>query len=410
MSLIKSIQSTDKIFLINGNHYCIVICDSKTPIYALALYNNGVLVSPEIIYRYDLKHSINKIIYDTAGVNSFDFQSLTSQSTTNSSLSFYHSTNKSININKFISSFYTSNYENRKVEFIKKYSNKTLAELSERILCDYNIEFHIRFIEEAIIALFNAIIYDIKDKHLIFYIHIIAYHCIFGLIIMLNELTENQIIELNFIDIKKNLKKFKYENINEVGLRNIISNTDCEWCPNKSSYRYLTFVNKLTESINDPKSKNLIKNLDPSFIPIGHLLGEFPRSIRIKDTLQWDTLDIYHTTPKWVENPIVIGYYLKGPSEMHIHFKIRSPKQSSTETDKRKIERGSECHTKNKLYLQEVLGKLNKVDPKNNIDIKDIPNIANLCKILEYKLIYLELSEREKKTNIKYFYNIWEKQ
>ena len=55
------------------------------------------------------------------------------------------------------------------------------------------------------------------------------------------------------------------------------------------------------------------------------------------------------------------------------------------------------CKSKNKLLLREIVKKLNVITP-------DKINVEDLCVLIRSKLIRMELIERVKKSNIKYFY------
>ena len=71
--------------------------------------------------------------------------------------------------------------------------------------------------------------------------------------------------------------------------------------------------------------------------------------------------------------------------------------------DNRKIQSGLNCLNIDKPDLFLICKKL-------KIDISKIKNRKNtICDLIKFELIRLELEERKKKSNIRYFYFYWEK-
>src|SRR5690606_14524583 len=89
---------------------------------------------------------------------------------------------------------------------------------------------------------------------------------------------------------------------------------------------------------------------------------------------QWITIPA--TVQKWIENDIVIGYYefVSKPQ-----FKLRSPNIDKSVLDKRKIEKGSVCTSKLKIFLMKLVERLGI---KTRINRRH-----SLCDAIELELI-----------------------
>jgi hypothetical protein len=147
--------------------------------------------------------------------------------------------------------------------------------------------------------------------------------------------------------------------------------------------------------------ESIIK-VDPEVLPLGYILSDIPRFYR-PDMGWYDDPEYLKLKEPWDENNVIIGYDEKTETGIHITFKIRSPVQNITNNkDKRTIEKGSACLNKSKEFVMLIFKKLGvKLEAKMNVD--------NLCQELKAHLVAREISERQKGTNIKWFYFYYEK-
>ena len=108
---------------------------------------------------------------------------------------------------------------------------------------------------------------------------------------------------------------------------------------------------------------------------------------------------------KWEENNIIIGYDEKSKTGIHIRFKVRSPIQDIKKyKDTRKIEKGTVCSSKSKVFLYQLANIL-------KIELPSKINVIQLCNTIRSKLIFNEIKERNiPNSNIKWFYMYYEKQ
>ena len=108
---------------------------------------------------------------------------------------------------------------------------------------------------------------------------------------------------------------------------------------------------------------------------------------------------------KFIDNPNIIGYLEKVNIGFDIIFKIKTDNTAKKLSDKRQIQTGLNCLNIDKPELFEICKKL-KIDKDKLSQIKNRKN--NICDLIKFELIRLELEERKKKSNIKYFYFYWE--
>jgi hypothetical protein len=214
----------------------------------------------------------------------------------------------------------------------------------------------------------------------------------------------------------------------------------CSWCPEKC----LNIYNKMYEYMIDIKPG---KSIPSNLLPVGHILsdrlkvykseglynkseGLYNKSevtnkkseglYKSKSEQQSETEQHSELTGlgkwievaneakiKWKENDIIIGYLEKAKNSTEIRFKLRTPSHKlKSFNDSRMIEKGVLCVTKSKAEIQELINKLDEKIPKNVKSSIVNDSLQNLCVQLQHKLIYLEIQERNKNSNIKYFYNV----
>lgn len=198
----------------------------------------------------------------------------------------------------------------------------------------------------------------------------------------LKNVTDTKIFRTN---LKKLVENYSDENVR---LINIFTEFDSEF--HKSLIKYYV-------EHNDKRIKHVIKLYDDLDLLIkdkGKIVGYKDNKLNViyKED-QWITIPA--TMQKWEENDIVIGYYefVSKPQ-----FKLRSPNIDKSVLDKRKIEKGSVCTSKLKIFLMKLVERLGI---KTRINRRH-----SLCDAIELELINREIKERQKKSNIKYIY-IW---
>ena len=181
-------------------------------------------------------------------------------------------------------------------------------------------------------------------------------------------------------------------------LKSTFNRTSNMWIPQEFRQEFNNTINK-SLSLFEGRKKRIkqITKIDANLLPIGHFISKFPR--------------IYHPVKLWDENPtymqneieykendILIGFDERSSTGVHIRFKIRNPIHNIKKyKDNRQTEKGTVCKSKSKTFLKTVAKKLGAIIP-------DKINVDDLCVIIKSKLVRLELKERIKKSNIKYFY------
>lgn len=295
-----------------------------------------------------------------------------------------------INVQDYLLDETDASYDIRKPHFHNKYEKATLVNMMDAI-CEYTISFHISFIEEIIQYLFNKIINRTGQGEMdAFYIKMLYYYDLHELILFYD--TSKEYIRATY--------DFPCTNCTTVSsqiksLESSLSHSGCHWCPDVSKVSFYQSVEIMTNAINNKKSIN------GSIVPLGYFIDTTPRFYH-PDKGWYDAADYAKSCTKYIENDILIGYHQKTKTGLHVRFKIRSPIDDKVKLkDSRKIEKGSLCDTKSKTELISFTQKLGV-----SLDIK--MNTSDICEEIRARLIYLELSERKKKSNIKYFYQYWE--
>jgi hypothetical protein len=344
-----------------------------------------------------------------------------------------------IKVGKYIKNISSeSNYDIRKVHFKNQYANVKMNKMSN-ILGFYNVNFHVRFLEETIKYIFQSWIYPtdiIRSEYHEFYFKILYYYDILGVIIWASTSREYIIKAYakyihNFDSSKNNIKRLELE-LSKSSTSDTIKHKDALkknrilWVPPEIQVKYkaslkqsLALLEKSSKKLSKktPKMKvstaesdnpstnqfldNDITKTDADKLPVGHFLQNVPRFFHPEKDW-YDAPEYTFKGTQYKENELIVGYHEKSPSGFKITFKLRSPiHKIIRHEDIRKIEKGSICSTYSKVFLIELLTNLGeKPDTKFNV--------PTLCQQIESKLLFKELQERKKGTNIKYFYSFWE--
>lgn len=334
-----------------------------------------------------------------------------------------------ININNFLyKNQNIVNYDDKKKRFYTKWLNTPINEL-ELAVCDFGTDFHKQFLEETIEYIFNVWTNNKIKKHQMhnFYFKMISYYSMRKIVLWGNNLKANTFNKYSkymyikdvILDKKvNNTKKYldiKIDNkekndTSSSGILNMlkssINQSDLNWIStgmrNKCNEELENSL-KLFDGIYKKKIHiNKIEKVDAALVPVGHFLSNVPR-LYIPELNWYDSPEYLHNDMIYVENNKIIGYDERSEKGIHIRFKIRNPIQNIKQfKDSRLIEKGAVCSTKSKEYLKDVAKIIGIKFTQTKF------NVSQLCRDIRTRLIYLELKERMNKTNVKWFYFIYE--
>lgn len=336
---------------------------------------------------------------------------------------FTQNTPQYVNVRSYLERSMTSkSYSDRKLKFKQIYDECDLTKMSNAV-CEYGLDFHIQFIEDCINYIFNIWTDPTKtqSEYHKFYFKMIYYYDVIGVVIWANTVslkiykmysnyvlnTQHVAIGTNKLDtiVPKTQDIEKQHEMNAIARD--IGNTSCSWCPVATKDIFESSVtstlDKFAKNIktNSLKSDNKIIKVDPSSLPIGHMLRNTPH-FYLPDSGWFSSVE--HSVKKeWIENDIIIGYGDRSKTGVHVRFKLRMPihKMKKVE-DIRKQERGTICSSINKT-------KLFKIATAIGLDPKKI-SVYKLCDEIKARLMYLDLEERRKGTNIKWYYHFFMEQ
>lgn len=307
----------------------------------------------------------------------------------------------------------SDDYMSKKARFIAKWKVTNIIDL-EQSLCDFGTKFHIMFLEEIITYMFNVwtLPDQKKDENHKFYLKLIYYYDLQKLIAWAHLLDKNLTKKYSPFVTPVTLKLLKapkmelldIKELNLDGSQNVLISTlnrnKNEWLSSGMIKEFNTNLHE-SEKLFDNIYKKTTKHtkVSANLLPVGHYLENTSRFYLPNSG--WFDYTTNTDNKIMKENDIVIGYDKRSKTGLSIKFKLRNPIQKIKQhADARLVEKGSTCSTKSKNYLNSLVKKL-------NINIqKDSSNTNELCNKIRNKLIYLELKERQKGSNIKYFYNV----
>ena len=352
----------------------------------------------------------------------------------------------------------SDNYITKKARFINKWKFVNLLNL-EQSLCDFGTKFHIKFLEDIITYVFNiwTKAHQKKDENHAFYMKMLYFYDLQKLVAwahLIDEklqsrytkfitpvslkllkqiddfesnsksaskekgkaLKEEEKNESKKNESKKNESKKNESNKNESQenkksmqnninlLISTLNKSNKEWI---STNLIKEFESNVSESEklfdNIYKKTTAPKKVRADLLPVGHYLEKTSRFYHPDSGWFSYTTEVDNRSVK--ENSIIIGYDKRSKTGMSIKFKLRNPIQKIKQyNDIRSIEKGSVCNTKPKGYLRDLAKQL---DIKLDVNIYAV-NADDICSKIRNRLIYLELKERSKGSNIKYFYNVLE--
>ncbi len=333
--------------------------------------------------------------------------------------------NKFININNFIQTKRIDfDYDDKKKIFYRKYVDINIENM-ENVVCEYGTNFHIKFIEECIEYVFNIWTSPTIEKSPMheFYFKMLYYYDLLSLIIWAhtckNRIFKEYIkyaIHVNAKDIKlKALSKYekRKEELEDISpddnsdlassgvinlLKSTYNKTSNAWIPEEFRENYEKTINKSIDLFDGKKKKiRSVTKVSADLLPIGHYISKFPK-LYIPEK-GWDENPTYMQNEQlYKENNFLIGFDERSATGVHIRFKLRNPIHNiKKHKDTRHTEKGTVCKSKSKEFLIEAAKKIDIILPERI-------NVEELCTLIRSKLIRMELKERIKKSNIKYFY------
>jgi hypothetical protein len=245
-----------------------------------------------------------------------------------------------------------------------------------------------------------------------FYFQMLYFYDVHGLVIFMNSARSfirdmysdfDRVIHVNKDSPLESILPKEYTEKNRGELIHIarsIERSGCSWCPNSMKTRYDAALEKSKLRFAKLKSDKIEATDD--VIPIGHLIDDVARFWH--PTRGWFSSPEYNKmNTAWKENDLIIGFDMHSAGGMHIRFRLRNPKQKiKHHQDARLIERGIICTSRSREFLLELI---------KNLGIKSIARDANLgeiCREIRARLLYLELGERAKGSNVKYYYHLYE--
>jgi hypothetical protein len=245
-----------------------------------------------------------------------------------------------------------------------------------------------------------------------FYFQMLYFYDIMGFIIWLDDTKDyihhmyndfSKIIlpdDAKYDDLGIELPKANSERRRLTSLIRAVERSGCSWCPSNTQSRYNKSLEK-SKGIASLKDVNTIK-VTSDMIPAGHYIDDIPRFYHPKRG--WFSTPEYAKEDKeWVENNLIIGFDTRSEGGTHIRFKLRNPKHKiQHHADARLVERGIMCTSRSRPYLLNLCKKLNIKK------LKDKLNISEICNEIKAVIIYNELKERSKGSNIKWYYNQFE--
>ena len=283
-----------------------------------------------------------------------------------------------INIKSYMKdTHYNFDFELRKDTFYNIYNNVPLSQIDA--ICKFAVTFHIKFLEEIILYINQYLSGKIaKHERHNFFFKILYYYDLLNLVIFA---TGNRSGMAKYLLIKQTKDCPDVESNHETVVNS------CDWCPESC----LNNVNSYYKYAIDMKPG--LSKIPENLLPIGHSLDRVGRIL--DQNMIWTSKNL--SKQKWKENDIIVGYLDKVGIGNNFKFKLRLPMQKiKFHNDARLTSRGNLCFTKTK---EEILSLLKKLGTK-----VENANIQNLCKMLQNRLMYLDIEERRKGTNIRYFY------
>ncbi len=317
-------------------------------------------------------------------------------------------------------------YNDKKRIFYRKFVDVSIENM-ENAICEYGTLFHISFLDECIEYIFRVWTDGTLEKSEMhdFYFKMLYYYDILSLVMWAYTCKPRVFKEyvkyaapVQAKDIKlkvisryekraQEIEDISPDDNSDLGSSGVINllktsynRTSNVWIPQEFREEFNRILEDSLALFNGRKKRMRgITKVSAKFLPIGHYIGKFPRIYHPERGWSEDPTYV-QTDERFVENDIAIGYDERSQYGTHIRFKLRKPIQSIKRyKDSRKIEKGSVCRSIAKNRLREIAKQLDVV-----LGDSGRTSVEELCMLVRSKLIRLELKERIKKTNVKWFY------
>lgn len=303
------------------------------------------------------------------------------------------------NLKEYLAVSNSNIYDEQKKQLIEQWRYVNIENMLD-IGREYTNVFFARFIEEVIEYFFGVLTMTTKKKSEFhqFYLKLLYYFDVHNNIIWADILTQDQLAEL-YGDLftkpqfKKPLAPTGYLN----ALQKEVFKLSDDWI---STGMKNDFDLKLKQSdqLFDGVFRRESVSIPLDMIPLGHLISGKPRLYQPMLADKWGFVpSILPTQAKYKENDIIIGYDERDSTGIDIKFKLRKPRHHFEHVkDSRVIEKGMVCSTKPKDALDKIFKQLGVTNLKGNVKYQ--------CQALRKHLIYREIKERTRGSNIKWFY------
>ncbi len=317
---------------------------------------------------------------------------------------------KEINLNEYIKTNNLNDFKTIKNYFIKKYSNVKLDNMFD-IIIEYDFDFHLEMIEELIEYFFNLYTNAeyAKNVNHDFYINLLYFYNKFNIIIFANNLDSelNELYGKYTISTKNLTFTVSDDTLNEemnYNYNNLVNSLENEYenLKSKNTLQFSYYKKAIAESNNFLSNKNKRLKVFDYLLCVGHIFNKEFRFYNPKG-FWFNKLKYSKINLKFKDNENIIGYLEKTNIGFDINFKLKINNSVKKMKDRRKEISGLNCLNIDKPDLYNICKKL-------KIDISKIKNRkTTICDLIKFELIRLELEERKKNSNIRYFYFYWEK-
>jgi hypothetical protein len=366
-------------------------------------------------FIYDVNNDINILLY----IN--EYYILVPYNKNNKSLNFYDGikldydilfrNNKKehvneINLNEYVKTNNLNDFKTIKTYFINKYSDVKIENMFN-IIIEYDFDFHLEMIEELIDYFFNLytnVEYSKNINHDL-YMNLLYFYNKFNIIIFANNLDKelNDLYDKYTISTKNLTYSISDDSDMNYNYNNLVSSLEDEYDNNntKNNLQFSYYKKAIAETDNFLSNKKKKIKVFDYLLCVGHIFGKEIRFYNPKG-FWFNKLTYGKINMKFKDNDGIIGYLEKTNIGFDINFKLKINNNTKKMKDRRKEISGLNCLNIDKPDLYKICKNL-------KIDISKIKNRkTSICDLIKFELIRLELEERKKNSNIRYFYFYWE--
>lgn len=386
---------------------------NKEDVFNNSLVNN--LFDNNEKFIYDVNNDINILLYID------EYYILVPYNKNNKSLNFYdgikldydilfrvnkHEENNEIILNEYIKTNNLNDFKTIKNYFINKYSNVKIDNMFN-IIVEYDFDFHLEMIEELIEYFFNLYtnIEYVKSINHDLYMNLLYFYNKFNIIIFANNLDSelNDLYGKYTISTKNLTFTVSDDTDMNYNYNNLVTSLENEYdtLNNQNSLKFSHYKKAINETNSFLSNKNKKLKVFDYLLPIGHIFNKVLKFYNPKgfwfNKLKYNKINL-----KFKDNDSIVGYLEKTNIGFDIIFKLKMNNTNKKSKDQRTVQTGLNCLNIDKPDLYNICKKL-------KIDISKIKNRkGTICDLIKFELIRLELEERKKNSNIRYFYFYWE--